>query len=67
MPVHYESNPLIPHTTAGRAAYFAGTAALVLASAYFAHKTKHSRLEKLILWGAIGVEAYASTRSWTNK
>jgi hypothetical protein len=64
---HYERNPLIPHTTAGRAAYFTGTAAAVIGTSYLLDRHGHRRWAKALLWGAAGVEAQAAFRSWTKK
>ncbi len=46
---HIERNPLVPHTTAGRAAYFTGTAAAVVGVSHLLDRKGHRRWAKALL------------------
>jgi hypothetical protein len=59
----HEKNPLVPHSSAGRAVYFGLTAAGVIGgSAYLEHKG-HRAWARALLVGGIAVEGYAAVSS----
>jgi hypothetical protein len=63
-----EDNPLarpFVGTRAGRVAYFSINAGLIVGGAWFAHRTGHRKIEKVILFFGIAEETQADIHSAT--